>query len=189
MGLIGTLTKVALGYAAARGVDKVSGGKGLSELVNRFQNSSGFSPLAAAGTMQDQAAKLMAQAGPIPAALVADTEQKAGLLLRAMIQAARADGDLDADEEARILGAMGPDPDEDDMTFLRTQLAAPIDPDSLAADTPAEFRPQVYAMALTAIVADSAAEVAFLDRLAAACDLAAPVRAALHLAAGKPLPA
>ena len=39
------------------------------------------------------------------------TDQMAGILIRAMIQAAKSDGDIDADERAKIIETVGSDAD------------------------------------------------------------------------------
>ena len=48
MGLMGTLAKVAIGYAAARGVDKMSGGQGLGSLLGGGAQIKGEHPASAA---------------------------------------------------------------------------------------------------------------------------------------------
>ena len=50
MGLMKTLTKVALGYAAARGVDRMSGGKGLQGLIGGGAQIKGAHPATKAGS-------------------------------------------------------------------------------------------------------------------------------------------
>ncbi len=243
MSLMGTLAKVAIGYAAARGIDKMSGGAGLAGLfggaqvpgkdakagqmpgMEQMQDMLGrFTGEAAGGmgNLQDMMAK-MAQGGGFdlsalmgggtgnakggllssagggaglagmmamlggaaamagqgagqmadamqPQDTAPEMEETAALLLRAMIQAAKSDGGIDADEQAKILETVG-DADEDDMNFIRAELAAPVDVDALAAQTPDAQKAQVYAMSLMTIRVDSPAEAEYLDQLAAALGL------------------
>ena len=51
----------------------------------------------------------------------------AGLMLRAMIQAAKSDGHVDNTERQRLLGHLGDDLDDDERQFIRDQMAAPVD--------------------------------------------------------------
>lgn len=91
----------------------------------------------------------------------------AGLMLRAMIQAAKADGRIDEAERERLLGQLG-DLDDEDRAFIRAQMEAPIDAQALAREVPKGLEPQVYLMSLMAIDFDSAQEAAYLHELAEA---------------------
>lgn len=91
----------------------------------------------------------------------------AGLMLRAMIQAAKADGRIDEAERERLLGQLG-DLDEDDRNFIREQMAAPVDPQGLAREVPKGLESQVYLMSLMVIDFDSEQEAAYLHDLAEA---------------------
>lgn len=103
----------------------------------------------------------------------------AGLMLRAMIQAAKADGVIDEDEKRRLLDQMG-DLDEDERSFIREQMAAPIDVQQLARDVPRGLEAQVYMMSLIAIDLDDEAEFSYLRDLAQALNLAATTIAGIH---------
>lgn len=94
----------------------------------------------------------------------------AGLLLKAMIQAAKADGKIDDQEKQRLLGEMG-DLDDDDRAFIREQMAAPVDAQALAREVPAGLGPQVYTMSVMAIDVDHEDEVTYLRELAQALNL------------------
>ncbi len=279
MGLMGTLAKMAIGYAAARGVDRMSGGQGLGAMLgggaqikgkepaSRMQAQmgqamsgqgfggaggsnpmagmmemlqksglgamgagSGGNPLAAmmqqlqsggmdpsalrgstgapgggllsqlggggtglagmfaalggvAATAQGQGASAMADSlAQTPAA--PEMEKAAALMLRAMIQAAKADGEIDASERAKILETVGADADAADKAFIEEQLATPVDPESLAADTPEAQRMQVYSASLMTIRVDTQAEAKHLDRLARAMALDEGTVNALHMQMG-----
>ncbi|MEC8582590.1 MAG: DUF533 domain-containing protein, partial [Pseudomonadota bacterium] len=56
------------------------------------------------------------------------SEADAALMLRAMIQAAKADGHIDEQEKAAILDVVGDDATEEDIAFLKAELSAPLDP-------------------------------------------------------------
>lgn len=104
---------------------------------------------------------------------VSQTEDDALLYLRAMVAAAAADGQVDADERARLLKGMaeaGIDPDA--TRWLQEELASPADVEELAAtvNTP-EKAAQVYAAARIAIDPDTMQECEFLRQLAQSLDL------------------
>ncbi|MBY6119473.1 tellurite resistance TerB family protein [Mameliella alba] len=61
MGLMGTLAKLAIGYAAARGVDRLSGGQGLGSLLGGGAQVPAKTPTA---TLQAQMGKLMGGQAP-----------------------------------------------------------------------------------------------------------------------------
>ncbi len=111
------------------------------------------------------------------------TEANARLMIRAMIQAAKSDGAIDAEERARIMEHIK-DAGADELAFVMEQFEAPVDPVALAADTDASMRTQVYAVSLMAITTDTDAEHNYLDQLAAALGLDAATRTGLHAAQG-----
>lgn len=94
----------------------------------------------------------------------------AGLLLKAMIQAAKSDGKIDDAEKQRLLAEVG-ELDDAERSFIRDQMAAPVDPAALASETPAGLGPQVYLMSLMAIDFDNEAEARYLHALAQALKL------------------
>lgn len=113
----------------------------------------------------------------------AAAEANAKLMIRAMIQAAKADGTIDPEERATIMEHLkGASPEE--MAFVQAQFDAPLDPLALAADTGAEARAQVYSAAAMTMRADSAAERAFLATLAQGLGLDAKTLADLHATMG-----
>ncbi|SNR41206.1 tellurite resistance TerB family protein [Puniceibacterium sediminis] len=282
MGLMGTLAKVAIGYAAARGVDKMAGGQGLGGLLGGGAQIKGAHPASSAqaqmgdmlsgkapqggGTMQGMIDKMTevgidmsaftgatgganpmaammdqlkkggfdlsslmgggnsggstdkgpllssaAQGGAGLAGILAaaggaaamqgkgvaglldqfnasesapDSEKSAGLMLRAMIQAAKADGAIDKAEKAKILETVGEDADPADIAFVKAELAAPVDVKKLAADTPEAQRMQVYSASLMTIRVDTQDEAEYLDSLAQALSLDEPTVNMLHMQMG-----
>lgn len=98
-----------------------------------------------------------------------DEEAMAGLMIRAMIMAAKSDGRIDAAERENILGALA-DASAEERAFIEAELNAPIDVAAFAADVPrdAGLRRQVFATAMLAIDLDSQAEARFMSDLAGA---------------------
>ncbi|AUH32835.1 tellurite resistance TerB family protein [Paracoccus tegillarcae] len=89
----------------------------------------------------------------------------AGLMLRAMIQAAKSDGKIDDAEKQRLTSELG-EMDDEERQFIREQMAAPVDPEGLAREVPSGLEGQVYLMSLMAIDFDSKAEAEYLHALA-----------------------
>jgi len=114
------------------------------------------------------------------------TEDNAKLMIRAMIQAAKADGTVDAEERKAILDHLQ-DATDEEIAFVDAELAAPVDVAALAQDTGTQMRDQVYSAALMAIQADSEPEQQYLRHLAQALGLSDADRDKLHLAMGRPV--
>lgn len=136
----------------------------------------------AAATGTEQAGQLMDSLTGTTAA-TATQEDNARLMIRAMIQAAKADGEIDESERETILKHMG-EMGADELDFVRAELAAPIDIEGLAADTSEQMKAQVYAASLMAVRVDHAAEVKYLDGLANALGLSAATRDQVHRSMG-----
>lgn len=112
-------------------------------------------------------------------------EKNARLMIRAMIQAAKADGNIDPEERAKIMDHLqGASPEE--LAYVQEQFDAPLDPLGLAAETSAEMRAQLYAVAAMTIRADTAAERTFLSTLARGLGLDGQTVADLHKTVGVP---
>ena len=115
-------------------------------------------------------------------------EENAKLMIRAMIQAAKADGEIDAEERAKILDHLT-DASDEEMAFVEAELDAPLDVTALAGATDRNMREQVYSTSLMAIRVDSPAEQTYLDQLAQALGLDAETRARLDAAMAHGSPA
>ena len=94
-----------------------------------------------------------------------DQEAAAGLMLAAMIQAAKSDGTFDEAEKDKLLGQLG-DVDAEEAAFVQAQLQAPVDVDALVRQTPKGMGPQIYAMSVLGIDLDSQQEAQYLHQLA-----------------------
>jgi uncharacterized membrane protein YebE (DUF533 family) len=259
MSLMGTLAKIAIGYASARGVDKMSGGKGLQGMMGggaqvKSEQSGGLGDMS--GGLGDMMSKMTGgadgQANPLQGMMeqmkaggldlsslmgggqsdasgdkggllssagggaglagmlagvgaMAQTQGKglsglidqfntaenapeaeaaAALMLRAMIQSAKADGGIDAAEKAKILETVGDDASAEDIAFIQDQLAADVDVKGLAADTPAAQKMQVYTASLTTIRVDTEAEAQYLHQLAQALEIPEMAVNAMHVQLG-----
>jgi uncharacterized membrane protein YebE (DUF533 family) len=102
-----------------------------------------------------------------------DDQEKALLMLRAMIAAAAADGHIDNAERARIFGNLRQAGLEDEAAaYIEHEFANPLDAQGLVdlATTP-EIAAQIYTAARLAIDPDTSEEETFLSSLASALAL------------------
>jgi uncharacterized membrane protein YebE (DUF533 family) len=120
-----------------------------------------------------------------------ELEQRALLIVRAMVNAAKADGQIDGQEVERISAKLGETgSDQEARAFLAQELQKPIDSDDLTRQaTSPELAVQVYAASLLAIEVDTAAERAYLRDLAARLGLDASAVTHVHQALGVAAPA
>ena len=112
-------------------------------------------------------------------------EQQAEVCLRAMLNAAKSDGQIDAAEQEKITGQLG-DISQEEADFIRKEMAAPMDFDSFVQSVPKGMEQQVYLMSILAIDLDSQAEAQYLDKLAKALSIDAPTSNAIHQKLGVP---
>jgi len=102
-----------------------------------------------------------------------EAQDRAQLLLSAMIAAAKADGTIDAEEERRIFGRLEDlDLDAEEKALLMQEIHQPLSVDELVRRAPSqEAAVEVYTASLLAIDPDQPAERAYLDLLAARLNL------------------
>ncbi|MFM7442437.1 MAG: DUF533 domain-containing protein [Tabrizicola sp.] len=112
-----------------------------------------------------------------------EEELSAALILRAVIQAVKCDGELDDAERERLTQAMA-EAGEDDVRRVQEELSRPVDVPGLARLVPAGLEPQVYMASLMAIDLDQRAEADYLNQLAGALELSPDQVNAIHDKAG-----
>ena len=116
-------------------------------------------------------------------------EHAAGLILKAMINATKADGKIDEDEVARIIGKLGEmGIDSEAKEFVIAEMRKPMDTDGLvnASNGKPELGAQLYAASLLAIEVDTPAEQAYMKSLAERLGLNRDTVAVLEQAIGTP---
>jgi hypothetical protein len=74
---------------------------------------------------------------PAQAMTAPEATEQATLLIRAMCNAAKADGDIDQDEQQNIIGRLGDEVDQAEIDFVNAELNAPLDIAGFAASVPA----------------------------------------------------
>jgi uncharacterized membrane protein YebE (DUF533 family) len=118
-------------------------------------------------------------------------EELSKTLVRAMIAATKADGQIDAAEKDAIFKKLEAMPlGAEEKAFVFDELSSPLDINSVVARADsAEHGAEIYAASLVAITADTAAERAYLDALAYKLRLDPGLVAEIHKAAGAHAPA
>ncbi|PYF06964.1 uncharacterized protein DUF533 [Rhodobacter viridis] len=236
MSFVKTLATLAVGFAAAKGVQKfqqmgglegmkgalrdagkpggmaeqmgdwaakmgVPGGKEtVSQLLANFGTQAAAATDAAQSNLGSMFGSMTAAAGAgakglgemmttalADPSVAAGAEAHAKLMIRAMIQAAKADGTIDDAEKAQILAQLG-EATPEEVAFVQAELDAPIDIPGLVSDVHEAARVQVYSAALMAITVDTEAEKLYLRNLSTALALDPATVAQVHLGMGKPQP-
>jgi uncharacterized membrane protein YebE (DUF533 family) len=128
-------------------------------------------------------------AAPQTEAEKAELARNSELVLKAMINAAKADGRVEESEVRRILGRVqdsGADPQS--LEFLAAEMKKPMETAELvaAARGHPELAAQLYSASLLAIEVDTPAEKQYLEELAAALGLEPEVVQRLHQEFGLP---
>ena len=114
-----------------------------------------------------------------------EEEVSAALMLKAIIQAVKCDGDLDAAEKQKLMEAMG-DATPAEVQAVNAELSAPVDVEALVRMVPAGMEAQVYLASLAAIDLDRQEEAQYLHSLAQALELQPHEVNALHDRIGAP---
>jgi uncharacterized membrane protein YebE (DUF533 family) len=111
-----------------------------------------------------------------------EVQRKARLMFRAMVQAAKADGNIDDAEAARLTSHLhGISDTQEARDFVSDEMRRPVDIAGLATEvqSPAEAA-EVYAASIMAIDVDTDAERNYLKALAAALTLPPTVATQIH---------
>jgi len=134
------------------------------------------------GYRQQQADTQQAPPGAFVPSAEPDQDALSLLLLKAMIAAARADGNIDAQEHQAIMQRIGEmDLADADKAQLFEHFSAPPDVHQLALQAHSdEHAAEVYAASAMLLAAPSPAEQQYLDRLSAALRLDPALRQEIH---------
>ncbi|MEM7567625.1 MAG: tellurite resistance TerB family protein [Pseudomonadota bacterium] len=111
----------------------------------------------------------------------ASEQDRARVILRAMIAAAKADGHIDPEEQTKLFEAVDMlDLDSDDKAFMMDEMRAPLDVAAVVRDVDGvEAGSEVYLASRLVIAEPDAKEAAYLRDLAARLSLPAPLVAQL----------
>ncbi len=112
-------------------------------------------------------------------------DDDATLLLRAMINAAKADGQIDKEEIENITSRLG-DIDADEKAFLQAEFQAPLDVAGFCATVPEELNEEAYAFSVMGMRLDSQQEAQYLGAVAQGLRLDPQTCNAIHDKLGVP---
>ncbi|MEM9211905.1 MAG: DUF533 domain-containing protein [Pseudomonadota bacterium] len=161
---LGGLGGLLEGLATGAAVDRLgTGAGGLGDLLNQSLDSFG-----------------KAEITP-----TADQEDAARYLLAAMLEAAKADGEIDANEKKALMEAMA-DASPEDQSFVQQVISSPINVDAIVENLPDDMYNQAYAMSLIAIDLNNQAEANHLHSLAGAMGLSKIEVNKIHERMGEP---
>ena len=156
------------------------GGGGLGDLFGMAMQQFG-----AAQQGNTQQARDVARSRLPAGADYGQMERQAELLVEAMINAAKADGRVDAEEQQKIVDRLG-EVSRDELEFVRRELAEPLDVQGFIGRVPRGMEREVYAVSLMAIDLDSNPEAQYLHQLAQGVGLSADACNEIHEALGVP---
>jgi len=94
-----------------------------------------------------------------------EANKKAELIIRAMINAAKADGSIDEKEQESIIAKLG-DVTQEEIAFIKKEFAAPLDVEAFVRTIPASMAEEIYTVSLMAIDLDKNTEAQYLAKLA-----------------------
>ena len=104
---------------------------------------------------------------------------QAEVLIRAMVLAAKSDGQITRDEQEAIVGQLG-DLDQSEVDFLQREFAREVDVKDFAWSVPLGMEQQVYGISLMAMDLDEQKEAKYLGELAHGLRLAPEVCNSIH---------
>lgn len=116
----------------------------------------------------------------------AQANDQATVLIRAMVNAAKADGQVDQDEIQNIVGRLGGDVDQAEAAFLKQELQAPLDIQGYCQSVPQELSQQAYAFSVMGMKLDTKQEAQYLGAMAQGLGLNPQVCNAIHDKLGAP---
>jgi uncharacterized membrane protein YebE (DUF533 family) len=90
---------------------------------------------------------------------------QAVLMIRAMINSAKIDGEINQDEQKFIVDRVG-DTSQETIQFLRAEFARPLDVDEFSRSIPVGLEEKIYQLSVMAIKLDSTQEADYLRTLA-----------------------
>lgn len=125
-------------------------------------------------------------APPIPQDQHSAANDQAVLMIRAMVNAAKADGRVDDAEQENIIGKLGAEVSQDEVNFLKQEFAAPVNVKQFADSVPNGLEPQIYALSLTSIELDTQDEAQYLGQLAQHMELSPQICNQIHDQVGAP---
>ena len=203
MSMMGMLGKVAMGIMVAKTVGKAMGGSGgLGDMLGGLMGGSKGSSSSASqgGGMGDLLGNLTGNKSGgndnglgdlLSSALAGNTveptptqEEQAKIILKAMINAAKADGNIDPDEQAKIIAHIG-EVTPEEIEFVKSEMASPLDLQGVI-NSARGIEGEVYLSSLMTINLDSQEEAQYLDKLAKGLNISQQASNDFHQRVGAP---
>lgn len=181
-GGLGALAGLLGGGGASSG-----GGGGLGALAGMLGGGgSGGGGAASGGGGLGSLLGSLTGGGSQPARAVPEKETNdATLLIKAMCNAAKADGQIDESEVQNIVGRLG-EVDEAERRFLRDELQAPVDLNAFLGSVPEHLNEQVYAFSLMGMKLDTQREAQYLGAVVQGLGMNPQVANQIHAKLGAP---
>jgi len=155
----------------------IVGGRRLSRSMGNRGRSGGLGGLGGLGALIGGGDDDRAQEAPMGEPL---SDHDAEILIKAMANAAKCDGQVDRAEVDAILGQVQNTSDAE-MEFLNRELTSAFVPAAdFAALVPTDLAPEAYVVSLAAVTVDTEAEERYLQDLATALDIDREDVEALH---------
>ncbi len=114
-----------------------------------------------------------------------EAAQHATLIIKAMINAAKSDGNIDKDEQEKVIKKLG-DITREEANFVRAEFNAPLDVNAFINSVPRGMERQIYAVSLMAIDLDSNKEARYLAQLAKGFQISPEIANNIHAQLGAP---
>ncbi len=169
-GVIGALVGSLLGGGSDSAKGAVGGG-GLAMLASLAMSalkSAGEAPSSESNILKELSKPLEQQ----------NLEDDAQVIVKAMINAAKADGEIDKSEIDKIIGKLDDDGlEQSEKDFFLTEANKPMDMDAVvaSANNKADMAAQIYAASMLAIEVDTEAEQRYMKNLASGLHLSPQV--------------
>ena len=207
MGMMSMLGKMAMGMVVAKVTKGMLGGSssggGIGDILGTLmgggdKNSSssasqggGLGDLLSSLTGSKRSSSDNGLGGLLASALSGEEvettptqEEQAKILLKAMINAAKADGQIDRDEQSKIVEHIG-EVTQEELEFVKSEMAAPLDLEGVIASAKG-IEGEVYLSSLMTINLDSKEEALYLDKLAKGLGISEQAADAFHEKLGIP---
>lgn len=113
-------------------------------------------------------------------------EDQARILIQAMVNAAKSDGEIDTEEQQKIVANLGDDVSDAERDFVLNEMRTPLDTDAFIRSIPRGAEMQVYMMSLLGINLDSREEAVYLDTLRKGIGMSEDQCNAIHQKMGVP---